>query len=112
MALQVDQLVTAMTGAAQGLPATVWSNIQTFAVPEFQKIATQIVSIETGMLQIPPAFTQDGAKALLDLQLRASIGIIVAMTTLTLLAVQNAINQVVAALKGVVNTAIGFTLVA
>jgi hypothetical protein len=44
--------------------------------------------------------TPDGAKALLDLQVRATVGVIVAMTALTLLAVQKAINEILEAIKG------------
>jgi len=112
MALQVDSLVSAMTAAGQTLAGTIWSDIQTFAIPELQKIATQIVAIEAAMLAAPPPFTQDGAKALLDMQVRASIGVIVAMTTLTLLAIQAAINEIIAAIKTTVNAAVHFTLIA
>lgn len=112
MGLQVDQLVSAMTSAGEGLAGTVWGDIQTYAIPELQKIAAQVVAIETGMLLNPPQYTPDGAAALLDMQVQASIGVIVAMTTLTLLAVQTAINQILDAIKGMVNTALKFPLIA
>ena len=112
MALDTTALVSAMSTAGQGLGTAVWNNIQTFALPELQKIATQIIAIETGMLQNPPQYTQDGAKALFNMQINASVGVIVAMTALTLLAVQAAINQMIAAVKTMVNTALKFTLIA
>ena len=108
MALQANTLVSAMTTAGQTLGGTLWNDIQTFAIPELQKIATQIVAIEANLI----AYTEDGARALLDMQVRASIGVIVAMTTLTLLAVQAAINQILAAVKTMVNKSIGFALLA
>jgi hypothetical protein len=89
MALDTTALVNAMVSAGEHLGTDLWSSIETFAVPELQKIAVQIVAIEANR----DAFTPDGAKALLDMQLRASVGVIVAMTTLTLLAVQKAINE-------------------
>jgi hypothetical protein len=46
------------------------------------------------------------------MQLRASVGVVVAMTTLTLLAVQKAVNEILAAIKGVVNQAVKFGLIA
>ena len=108
MALDATALVDGMVSAGENLGSDIWNSIQTFAVPELQKIATQIVAIEQNI----NAFTPEGAKALLDMQLRASVGVIVAMTTLTLLAVQKAINEILAAIKGVVNQAVKFGLIA
>jgi len=108
MALDATALVDAMVSAGENLGSDIWNSIQTFAVPELQKIATQIVAIEQNI----NAFTPEGAKALLDMQLRASVGVIVVMTTLTLLAVQKAINEILAAIKGVANQAVKFGLIA
>jgi len=108
MALDATALVDGMVSAGENLGSDIWNSIQTFAVPELQKIATQIVAIEQNI----NAFTPEGAKALLDMQLRASVAVIVAMTTLTLLAVQKAINEILAAIKGVVNQAVKFGLIA
>ena len=108
MGLDATALVDAMVSAGENLGSDIWNSIQTFAVPELQKIATQIVAIEQNI----NAFTPEGAKALLDMQLRASVAVIVAMTTLTLLAVQKAINEILAAIKGVVNQAVKFGLIA
>ncbi len=108
MALDTTALVNAMVSAGEHLGEDLWNSIETFAVPELQKIAVQIVAIEKNR----DAFTPEGAKALLDMQLRASVGVIVAMTTLTLLAVQKAINEILEAVKGVVNQAVKFGLIA
>jgi len=107
MALDATALVNTMISAGENLGAGLWNSIETFAVPELQKIAVQIVAIE----QNRDAFTPEGAKALLDMQLRATVGVIVAMTTLTLLAAQRAINEILAAVKGVVNQAVKFALI-
>jgi hypothetical protein len=108
MALDATALADAMVSAGENLGGDIWHSIETFAAPELQKIAIQIVAIERNR----HAFTPEGAKALLDMQLRASVGVIVAMTTLTLLAVQKAINEILAAIKGVVNQAVKFGLIA
>jgi len=107
VALDATALVNTMISAGENLGADLWNSIETFAVPELQKIAVQIVAIE----QNRDAFTPEGAKALLDMQLRATVGVIVAMTTLTLLAAQRAINEILAAVKGVVNQAVKFALI-
>jgi hypothetical protein len=112
VALDTTALLNSMVTAGQTLGGTIWQNMQTYAVPELQKIATQIVSIEQSMLQNPPPYTVQGAQALLNMQITATVGVIVAMTTLTLLAVQAAINSILAAVKTMVNTAVKFTLIA
>jgi hypothetical protein len=106
-----SDLLNPMVAAGQGLGGTLWTDMQTFAVPEFNKIAIQIVGIQTDMLQVPPPYTQAAAAALLDMQVRASIGVIVAMTSLTMLAVQEAIQQVMDVIRDVVNTAVKFPLI-
>jgi hypothetical protein len=112
MALDVTtDLLNPMITAGRGLGGTIWTDMQTFALPELNKIAIQIAGIETDMLQVPPPYTQAAAAALLDMQVRASIGVIVAMTSLTLLAVQAAIQQIMAVVQGVVNTALRFPLI-
>ena len=55
-------------------------------------------------------YTVEGAKALLAMQVKAAIGVIVAMTSLTLLAVEEAINAVLAAVRLFVNDAVGFPI--
>lgn len=112
MALDIDGILKAMVTAGQGLAGTVWQDIQVYAVPELKKIATQIEAIETAMLEPNPPYTQEGAKVLLNMQITASVGVIVAMTSLTLIAVQTAINAILDSIKTAVNQAIGFVLIA
>jgi len=104
--MDANDLTNQMLTAAKGLAGTIWSQMQSYALPELQKIAIQIVAIAENHADYTPA----GAKALLDMQVKASIGVIVAMTTLTLLAVQDAINAILDAVRSLVNGAIGFAL--
>ncbi len=46
------------------------------------------------------------------MQVRASVAVIMGMTAMALLDVQTALNQILAAVKGLVNGALGFALVA
>ena len=108
MSIDTQGLVNAMVSAGQGLGSSLLSQASNYALPELTKIATQIVAIEMHSAD----YTQDGARALLDMQVRASVGVIVAMTTLVLLDVQDAINAILQAVKGVVNGAVGFVLLA
>jgi hypothetical protein len=111
MALDSNAIVGSMKAAGQNLGDTLWKDMQTYAVPELQKIATQIIAIEEAMHQNPPPYTQAAAQILLNMQITATVGVIVGMTTLTMVAVQSAINSMLAAVKGAVNTAAKFTLI-
>jgi Na+/H+-translocating membrane pyrophosphatase len=106
--IDLGALLSAMTTAGENLGSSAWGQMQTYAIPELQKIAQQIVTIAANIND----YTPDGAKALLNMQLNASVGVIVAMTTMTLLDVQTAINSILNAVKGQVNGVIGFALLA
>jgi hypothetical protein len=108
MSLDVDTLVSTMRNAGQNLAGGVWSQMKTYALPELHKIALQIVAIGEHL----PDYTPEGAKALMRMQINASVAVIVAMTSLTLLAAQTAINQILGAVNDLVTAAIGFPLLA
>ena len=105
--MNVDNLFSQLLQAGQGLAGDVWQQMKSFAVPELKKIAVQIVAIGEHLED----YTQEGARALLDMQMKAAAGVIVAMTTLTLLAVQEALNAIIAAVKQLVNSTLGFALI-
>jgi hypothetical protein len=107
MAFNTSGLVQAMITAGEGLGTALWGQIKSYAIPELQKIAIQIAAIEENLEE----YTPDGARALLDMQKQAALGVIVAMTTLTLLAVQNALNAILTAVKGMINAGVGFALI-
>jgi hypothetical protein len=107
MALDTGTLVQAMTTAGENLGNALWNQMRTYALPELSKIAIQIVAIEENIND----YTPEGAKVLLDMQKQASLGVIVAMTTLTLLDVQDAINTILQAIKTTVNAAVKFALI-
>jgi len=107
MALEVGNLLQAMIGAGEGLGTEVWDKLKNFAIPELHKIAVQIAAIAEHITD----YTPEGAKALFDMQVKASIGVIAGMTEMTLLAVQTAINAILSAVRSFVNGAIGFALV-
>lgn len=95
-----------MIAAGRALAGDVWAQMEGYAIPELKKIAIQIEAIADHAADYTPA----GARALLDMQIKAAIGVIVAMTSLTLLAVQDAINAILDAVKGFVNGAVKLPL--
>lgn len=107
MALDISELTAALRGAGEGLGGSVWSQMRSFALPELDKIAIQIKAIADNAED----YTPEGARALLDMQVRASVAVIVAMTSLMLLDVQKALNQILDAVKAMVNGALKFNLI-
>ncbi len=107
MSVDVNGLADAMIGAARGAVGATWENMRVFAVPELRKIAVQIGAIADHLDEITP----ETAQALLRMQINAAAAVIVAMTELVLVEAERAINAILAAVRDMVNGAIGFPLV-
>jgi hypothetical protein len=110
MALDTGNLLKTMVGAAESAFAGTWQEIKTYTVPELEKIASTIVSIEANV--VAGNYTRDVANLILRMQLRATQSVIVATTGLILLQVERALNAIMSAISDVVNSAIGFPLIA
>lgn len=108
MALNVSQLASQMLGAAVPLLEKE-SGAASFAKTEFLKIAQTMEGIneQKAAGQINP----EQASLLLDMQTLASRNVLLTLKGLDLLAVENAINAALSAVKDVVNKAVGFTLI-
>lgn len=107
MAIEAGMLFERMAEAGRGLAGDIWGRMETFAIPELKKIAIQIEALAD------PAspWSLEESRLLLDMQVRAAVTVIVAMTDLVLLAVQNAINAILAAVRDFVNGAVGIPLI-
>ena len=110
MALKSPSLVKTMVGAAEGAFGDCWDDIEKYTIPELEKIASTIVSIEANV--VARNYTQAVADLILRMQLRATQSVIVATTGLLLLQVEQAIDKCLDAIAGVVNKALGFPLIA
>ena len=106
MSVDVNGLVNQMVTAGRGLAGGVWAQMQSYAIPELKKIAIQVEAIAENHAQ----YTLQGAAILFDMQIRAAVSVIVAMTSMTLVMVQNAVNAILDAVKDFINTATGFVL--
>jgi hypothetical protein len=106
MPIDIGTLTEKLVGAGKTAASDIWRQIEHFAVPEMKKIAVQIEALAD------PAspWSLDEKKLLLRMQVRSAVAIIVAMTSLTMLAVQNAINAILATVRDFVNGAIGIAL--
>lgn len=104
--MDVNDLTNRMITAGTALPGDIWAQMKGFAIPELKKIAIQIEAIAENHAD----YTPEGAKALLELQIKAAVGVIVAMTSLTMMLVQNAINAILATVREFVNGALPIPL--
>lgn len=104
--MNADTLFGKMVDAGRGLGGDIWDGMQTVALPELKKIALQIAELA----KPDSPWSEEESKILLRMQVRAAVGVIVAMTALTMLAVQNAINAILDAVREFVNGALPFPL--
>ena len=107
MAVDTKALTGSMLEAGRTLVGDVWRQMETFAAPELEKISVQVAA-----LAAPDApWSREESTLLFEMQLEAAASVIVAMTSLVLLAVKNAINAIIGAVRDVINGAVGFPLV-
>ena len=104
--MDADELLGKMIDAGRGLAGTIWSQMETVAIPELRKIAIEIAELA----KPGNPWSEEESKILLRMQVRSAVTIIVAMTALTMLAVQNAINAILDAVREFVNGKLPFPL--
>lgn len=108
MPLDVNSLVSSMVGAASASLGNSWNNVKDYATTEFQQTAATLAKIEIDLQN--GAITQDQARNLVDMQNLATQTVLLAIATMTLAAIQAAINAALGAIKSTVNAAVGFAL--
>lgn len=103
MELNFDNLFSALLGAAEQEFGEGWNSIKKYAPAEFKKIATQLLDIAENVAKYhmdnSQGFSPETGKLLIKMQITATEGVLVAVSTLTLIAVQNAINKMLDVLK-------------
>jgi hypothetical protein len=109
MALNVGDLAKTILAAAQDSLKKSWPDVKEYAEAEAKKTAQTITMIET--LFLAGKITKTEARIHLRMQKNSSISVLLAIEGLGILAVEKAINAAVRAVKDVVNTALGFSLV-
>ena len=107
MSLDASALGDKMISAGSEAFGAQWKVAQSFAEAEFRTLATRL---ETIAQQVAQGLDPELAKILFESQKRTAIQLIAGATALTILAVEAAINAVLAVVRNAVNTALGFTL--
>lgn len=103
MAIKVDDVFAKMMATAGQAFGDGWASVKNYAPTEFRKMALQLVDIADNVAKYradrSTGYSAATGKLLFQMQRNATEGVLVAISTLTLLAVQNAINAILAVLK-------------
>jgi len=110
MALDLEDLSKAILSAVVPVLKKGGKDAKDFAEMESAKMAQTLVSIEQLFAQ--GTINEDQAKALLDMQKNAAQAVLLAVEGIGILTAQRAVNAALGAVATVVNTALGFPLLA
>jgi hypothetical protein len=112
MTINADDIFNKMISAAEGAFGEGWSAVKIYAPAEFKKMSVQLAEIakNVAVYQIDntQGYSPETGKLLFQMQRTACESVLVAVTHLTLLAVQNALNAIIKVLKdtfeGIIST--------
>lgn len=103
MSIGADQIFSKILEAAQNEFKGEWDVVKDYAPAEFKKMAQQLESIAANVakyeLDQTQGYSPETGKLLFQMQKTACESVFVAITQLTLLAVQKAINAILDVLK-------------
>ena len=109
MSLDLEALSQSMLSEASGIAKDAWTNIRQAATVEIRGLAQRLVSLTNAFLL--GEITRTMAKRHLRQARLHVIATIAMLTSMVEAAVEKIINAALTAIRNVVNTAIGFTLV-
>jgi hypothetical protein len=103
MAISADDIFQKIAGAAEGAFQDGWKSVSKYAPDEFHKMAVQLsrISENVALYEQDPkkGYSLETGRLLFRMQRDACESVLVALTKLTLLAVQQALNAIMNALK-------------
>jgi len=106
--IDVQQVLTGMVGAAQGVFDAKWPSIKDYAEPEFEKLARTLAQIE--LLLLRGQISEGEASILFEMQKNTARAVMLTLEGMSLLLVEGAINAALAVVRDSVNSALGFVL--
>jgi hypothetical protein len=114
MSVSAEEIFNKISGAAEGAFKEGWSAVKDYAPAEFKKMAVQIESIAQNIaayeLDHTQGYSPATGKILFRMQRRATESVLVAVTQLTLIAVEKALNAIVKVLKEAFGAALASAL--
>jgi hypothetical protein len=108
MALDIGALAQSILGAFRGVLDQKWPTIKDYASGEATKLAHTLAQIET--LKATNQISEAEASVLLQMQKNSTRSVLLTVEGMGLLLVEQAINAALDAVRGAVNTALGFAL--
>lgn len=106
MSIQFEEIFEIMVDAAKKSFKEDWPPIKDYAKDEFDKLATTIVGIhwrlETGQISVGEA------SVLLEMQKNTARSVMLSLQGMSLIVVEQAINDALNAVKDIVNESLGF----
>ena len=103
MDVSADELYARISDAAEGAFQDGWQAVKTYAPAEFRKMSIQLAEIAKNValykIDHNQGYSPETGKMLFQMQRIACESVLVAVTQLTLLAVQKAINAIMKVLK-------------
>lgn len=114
MTVNVDEVLSAMTAAGKQVFADNWGTISTYAETEFKKMSQQMVDIAANVAkhELDPSqgYSADVGKMLMDMQRLSTVSVLIAMSTMTMVAAQQALNAMLEIVKNTLGGVIGAIL--
>ena len=101
-------LAGSMAAAAKGTLSRDWPRVRDFAEPELARLAQSLVDI--GQLLAEGKISQLEARSLLEIHKNTTRTVLLTIKGMSLLAVENAINAALGAVRDAVNGALSFAL--
>jgi hypothetical protein len=114
MTISADDIFSKIIDAAEGAFKDGWTAVKDYAPAEFKKMAVQIESIADNIAKYEinhdEGYSPATGKILFQMQRTACESVLVAVTQLTLIAVQKALNAILKVLKEVFGTVLAGVL--
>ena len=108
MALDTSGLLSGMIDAARGALTDDWPEVRDYAESELRKFTEALTLIER--MTAHGSMSPERARLHIDFQKSSMRAVLLTVQGLGVLAVENAINAAIDAVKDTVNTALGFRL--
>jgi hypothetical protein len=108
MALDPSQIAASMLKAAKGSLASDWPKARAYAEQEFKRLAQSLVDI--GALVAAEAVNEQQARALVQIHRNTTQTVLLTIEGLGIIAVENAINAALDAVRTAVNKGVGLTV--
>jgi len=109
MSLKISDIISPMVKAAASSLGEDWPEVKDYAVPELRKLAQSLIDITE--LRARDKLTQRQARSLIRIHKNTTMMVMLTVEGLGIIAVENAINAALKAVRETVNTFIGFKLV-